>query len=78
MEWRPSIPEDSENPLNVHVGLIVCAAVEATDFLLGAIHRTLAGEIGNNEESAWSADDIDEVSSYLSRKCAFARPEGSD
>ena len=43
---RLSIYEDAENLLKLHVGLIVCAAIEATDSLLGAMRRTLAGEGG--------------------------------
>ena len=66
---RLSIYEDAENLLDLHVGLIVSAAVGATDSLLGAVRRTFAGEGGKEEESAWSADDMDEVRKFLSLKC---------
>jgi hypothetical protein len=66
---RLSIYEDAENLLKLHAGLIVCAAIEATDSLLGAMRRTFAGEDGKEEESAWSADDMNEVCRYLSPRC---------
>ena len=66
---RLSIYEDAENLLKLHVGLIVCAAIGAADSLLGAMRRTLAGEGGEDEESVWSADDMGEVSEYLSSHC---------
>ena len=66
---RLTIYEDAENLLELHVGLILCAATGAADSLLGAMRRTFAGEGGKEEESAWSADDMDEVSEYLSPKC---------
>ena len=66
---RLSIYEDAENLLKLHVGLIVSAAVEATDSLLGATRRTFVGEVGKREESAWSADDMEEVCKFLSPHC---------
>ena len=66
---RLSIYEDAENLLDLHVGLIVSAAVGATDSLLGAVRRTVTGEGGKEQESAWSADDMDEVRKFLSLKC---------
>ena len=65
---RLTIYEDAENLLNLHVGLILCAATGATDSLLGAMRRTFAHEGGKKEKSAWSADDMEEVCEYLSRK----------
>ena len=65
---RLSIYEDAENLLSLHVGLIVCAALEATDSLAGAMRRTFLGEDGKKEESEWSAEDMDEVREYLSPK----------
>ena len=65
---RLSIYEDAENLLKLHVGLIVSAAVEATDSLLGAMRCTFTGE-GRREESAWSADDMEEVCKFLSPHC---------
>ena len=62
---RLTIYEDAENLLKLHVALILCAATGATDSLLGAMRRTFAGEGGKEEESLWSADDMDEVSEYL-------------
>ncbi len=53
---RLSIYEDAENLLKLHVGLIVSAAVEATDSLLGAMRCTFTGEGRKREESAWSAE----------------------
>ena len=41
---RLTIYEDAENLLNLHVGLILCAATGATDSLLGAMRRTFAHE----------------------------------
>jgi hypothetical protein len=66
---RLSIYEDAENLLSLHVGLIVCAALEATDSLAGAMRRTFAGEGGKEEESAWFAEDMDEVRKFLSPRC---------
>jgi hypothetical protein len=65
---RLSIYEDAENLLSLHVGLIVCAALEATDSLAGAMRRTFLGEDGKKEESEWSPEDMDEVREYLSPK----------
>jgi hypothetical protein len=41
----------------------------ATDSLLGAMRRTFAGEGGKEEESEWSANDMDTVCEHLSRIC---------
>jgi hypothetical protein len=65
---RLTIYEDAENLLKLHLGLILCAATGATDSLLGAMRRTFAGEGGKEEGSLWSADDMEEVCGYLSRK----------
>jgi hypothetical protein len=65
---RLSIYEDSENLLDLHVRLILCATMEATDSLVGAMRRALGRDGVKKEESKWSEDDMDEVRDYLSPK----------
>ena len=59
---RLSIYEDAENLLRLHVGLIVSAALEATDSLAWSYASHILGRGRRREESAWSAEDMDDVS----------------
>jgi len=60
---------ENESAWNIQFPLLLFAAVQATNSLLGGVQSALAGTDSDDSASAWGEEDFEQVESFLSRMC---------
>lgn len=66
---RLTVYEAEDSWKKLHVPLLLLAVLSGTEAILGAIRRSLYNENGREGNSAWTADDLEQVNHYLSQVC---------
>jgi hypothetical protein len=66
---RLTIYETEDAWDTLHLPLLACTAIFATEAILGGIRRSFAGECQQGVTSAWTDRDMEQVHKYLSKIC---------